>query len=67
MFFILFYQCISLQCLLTDAMLKNPCSISLYNLNTTYHFLGRRHTGCYVNYSIGSSNTPPSFLLFPVG
>jgi hypothetical protein len=30
---------------------ENPCTISLYNLNTTYHFLGRRQTDRCVNYS----------------
>jgi hypothetical protein len=47
---------------LIDATLKNPCTISLYNLNTTYHFLSRRQTGCYVNYSKLAVQIPPFSL-----
>jgi hypothetical protein len=64
--FILFRQSIKVyRCLLMDATLKNPCTLSLFNLNTTYHFLGRRQTACYVNYSkLAVQIHAPSFLLF---
>jgi hypothetical protein len=44
-----------------DATLKYPCSISLRNLNTTYHFLGRRQTACYVNYSNSQFTSTPFY------
>jgi hypothetical protein len=50
------------------ASLKNPCTITLCNLNTTYHFLGRRQTARYVNYSNSQfKSTPHLFLLFLSG
>jgi hypothetical protein len=54
MYFILYHQSIKVYrfCLI-DGKLKNPCTIIVYNLNTTYeyHFLARNQTGCYINYS----------------
>jgi hypothetical protein len=44
-----------------DATLKNSCTISLCNLNTTYHFLGRRQTARYVNYSNSQFKSTPLF------
>jgi hypothetical protein len=51
MFFIFYHNIITVyDCLLMDVSLKIPCIISLCNLNTTYHFLGRRQTARYVKY-----------------
>jgi hypothetical protein len=51
-FFVLFHQAITVyRFLFMDAKLKIPCTVSLCNLNTTYHFLGRRMTARYINYS----------------
>jgi hypothetical protein len=63
------YLCIKIyRCLLMDAALKNPCTINPYNLNTTYHFLGRRQSACYVNYlKLAVQIHPRSFLLFLIG
>jgi hypothetical protein len=44
---------------------KNPRTISLYNLNTTYHFLGTRQTACYVNYSKLTVQIPPFVRTVP--
>jgi hypothetical protein len=44
-----------------DAKLKNPRTISLCNLNTTYHFPGRRQTACYVNYSNSQFKSTPLY------
>jgi hypothetical protein len=44
-FVVLFHQAITVyKSLLVDATLKNTCTISLCNFNTTYHFLGRTQT-----------------------
>jgi hypothetical protein len=51
-FFVLFHQVITVyRCLLMDATLKNPRTVGLCNLNTTYHFLGSRQTAGYGNCS----------------
>jgi hypothetical protein len=44
-----------------DASLKNPCTISLCNLNTTYHFLGKRQTARCVNYSNSQFKSTPHY------
>jgi hypothetical protein len=49
-FFVLSHHTITVyRCLLMDGSLENSCTISLCNLNTTYHLLGRRQTARYVN------------------
>jgi hypothetical protein len=66
MFFILFHQSIKVyRCFLIDVMLKNPCTISLYNLNMTYHVLGRSQTARYVNYSKLAVEISPFILTVP--
>jgi hypothetical protein len=66
LFFVLFHQAITIyRCLLMDTSLKNPCSIGLCNLNTTYHFLGRRQTARYVNYSNSQFKFTPSNTAAP--
>jgi hypothetical protein len=67
MFFILFHQCVTIyRCLLIVVILKTPCTISLYNLNMTYHFLGRGQTGCYVHHSKLAVQIPPFSLTVPI-
>jgi hypothetical protein len=44
---------------------ENPCTISLYNLDTTYHFLGRIQNACYVSYSKLTVQIPPFILTVP--
>jgi hypothetical protein len=41
---------------------ENTCTISLYDLNTTYHFLGRRQN---VNHSKLTVQIPPFILTVP--
>jgi hypothetical protein len=55
----------NLQILIYGYGVENPCTISLYNLNTTYHFLGSRQTARYVNYSKLTVQTPPFILTVP--
>jgi hypothetical protein len=42
---------------------KNPCTVGLCNLNTTYHFLGKRQTARYFNYSNSQFKSTP-FILY---
>jgi hypothetical protein len=44
---------------------ENPCTIIIYYLNTTYHFLGGRQNACYVNYSKLTVQTPPFIFIVP--
>jgi hypothetical protein len=46
---------------------ENPCTISLYDFNIAYHFLGRRQNACYVNYSKLAVEIPSLFLQFLIG
>jgi hypothetical protein len=55
----------SLQMLIYGYGVENPCTISLYNLNTTFHFLGRRQTARYVNYSKLAVQIPPFIVTVP--
>jgi hypothetical protein len=43
-------------------VVEKSYTISLCNLNTTYHFLGRRQTARYVNYSKSHFKSTPFIL-----
>jgi hypothetical protein len=55
----------SLQMLIYGYGVETPCTISLDNFDTTYHFLGRRQNARYVNYSNLTVQMPPFFLTVP--
>jgi hypothetical protein len=62
-YFTKLFQFADLVCV--DASLRNPCTVSLSNLNMTYHFLVIRQTAAKVTNQTHSSNPPPFILTVP--
>jgi hypothetical protein len=61
MFIILFHQCISQQMFVYECDIETLCTISLCNLNTTYHFLGRRQTSYFLKFSNSQFKSTPIY------